>query len=298
MDFSTSLVVAILGFFFGAAAVLSQRERIVSNSELLRISSQLSMLDENSAFDIQTNKQCHTTSSATSDCAPERFIGSVSDSLLGKPTYRALIALLDNYEKKHGKREQVTSQESREEVTFLNAIFETPVGRKLYEFLNRKGLVDGHSLNDFKRQLHKIWFKLYSKWKGVLDSCGFEHVFVGQLKERKVTGFHNWVQLYITEKTGQLNYLGYTKAINPGLYSIHFEWAGNLKPMSGVYVGLSPELEFSLFTLCYITRSGATCRVKLPGRDGGVIRRIQTHEWIGYGNDRGSRYVASAFFKV
>ena len=41
------------------------------------------------------------------------------------------------------------------------------------------------------------------------NSCGFEHVFVGETREHDVTGFHNWIQFYLQEKAGRLDYRGY-----------------------------------------------------------------------------------------
>ena len=42
------------------------------------------------------------------------------------------------------------------------------------------------------------------------DSCGFEHVFVGETKHGSdIIGFHNWVQFYLQEKSSNLDYKGY-----------------------------------------------------------------------------------------
>ena len=73
----------------------------------------------------------------------------------------------------------------------------------------------GKSSNDmctFKGQLYDLWFKLYrrSRESRVLDSSGFEHVFVGETRGRKeVIGFHNWIQFYLQEKAGNVDYQGY-----------------------------------------------------------------------------------------
>ena len=41
------------------------------------------------------------------------------------------------------------------------------------------------------------------------DSSGFEHVFVGETRGHDVIGFHNWIQIYLEEKSGNIDYKGY-----------------------------------------------------------------------------------------
>jgi len=41
---------------------------------------------------------------------------------------------------------------------------------------------------------------------GPLDSSGFEHVFVGEVKKGQIIGCHNWIQIYNEERKGRLNY--------------------------------------------------------------------------------------------
>ena len=64
--------------------------------------------------------------------------------------------------------------------------------------------------------LKEIWFTPYTRYRSVLGSSGFEHVFVGEVKDGKVSGFHNWVSFYKEEQEGDLNYLGYTKTVDIG----------------------------------------------------------------------------------
>ena len=63
-----------------------------------------------------------------------------------------------------------------------------------------------NNLNGFKSQLKQYWFLPYSRAKGKLDSSGFEHVFVGEIKDKKVSGFHNWLQFYLEEQDQLLTY--------------------------------------------------------------------------------------------
>ena len=42
------------------------------------------------------------------------------------------------------------------------------------------------------------------------DSSGFEHVFVGETRGAdEVIHFHNWIQFYLQEKAGHVDYQGY-----------------------------------------------------------------------------------------
>lgn len=57
-----------------------------------------------------------------------------------------------------------------------------------------------------------------------LDSCGFEHVFVGETRSgTEIIGFHNWIQFYLQEKSNNLDYKGY-KARDHDLVSSTRVW--------------------------------------------------------------------------
>ena len=44
----------------------------------------------------------------------------------------------------------------------------------------------------FINQLDDLWFKLYRR-EAAGDSSGFEHVFVGEIRDGAVIGLHNWL---------------------------------------------------------------------------------------------------------
>lgn len=55
-------------------------------------------------------------------------------------------------------------------------------------------------------------YQLYRRTREtkVYDSSGFEHVFVGETRgDNDVIGFHNWIQFYLQEKAGHVDYQGY-----------------------------------------------------------------------------------------
>lgn len=61
-----------------------------------------------------------------------------------------------------------------------------------------------------------MWFELYGRDGGRQSSSGFEHVFVGEYKEGEVGGLHNWIQIFLLEKAGALNYTGFVLPRNRG----------------------------------------------------------------------------------
>ncbi|XP_075711876.1 poly(U)-specific endoribonuclease-A-like isoform X2 [Rhinoderma darwinii] len=125
-------------------------------------------------------------------------------------TFAAFISLLDNYEMSTGVAEVVTAEEKAEMNRFLDAILETKVMKIAHEYLVRKNQAKPN-LKDFKSQLYNIWFQLYNREAGKgPDSCGFEHVFVGESKRgQEIMGLHNWVQFYLQEKRNNIDYKGF-----------------------------------------------------------------------------------------
>merc|ERR1711962_1543172 len=141
--------------------------------------------------------------------------------------------------------------------TFMDAVMDTPEMNEAYNFLKQKGVITG-SWSNFVTDVQKIWTGLFdndsNRRTNVLGSCGFEHVFIGELKRRKVKGLHNWIQMFMEEKSGRLNYKGYLNQVNfssdvVGLI-ISYEWKGKRQCRGGALVGTTPELQMALATVC------------------------------------------------
>lgn len=75
-----------------------------------------------------------------------------------------------------------------------------------HKFLISKGKASPN-IDDFKQDFHDMWFKLQNRVHGIKggDSCGFEHVFVGETRKDEVIGFHNWIQFYLQEQMGNVD---------------------------------------------------------------------------------------------
>lgn len=156
-----------------------------------------------------------------------------------------------------------------------------------------------------------MWFGLYSRNNNKMDSSGFEHIFAGvsavfslslfsvvyqifffnvtgEIKGGKVSGFHNWIQFYLLEQRGKMNYYSHSfdgpvsvhgaglmatccnsvlDFLSPSLSSsqwttypdvlgMQFMWDGYYKQVGSAIIGCSPEFDFALYSLCYITRPG------------------------------------------
>uniref|UniRef100_A0A8C5NSL8 Uridylate-specific endoribonuclease n=1 Tax=Junco hyemalis TaxID=40217 RepID=A0A8C5NSL8_JUNHY len=177
-----------------------------------KLSEQLYGLDHNKArpSDIALNPQHLAGPDETGDKqdrSPQPLYKYVNEALFSKPTYASFIKLLDNYQRATGREEEVTAEELREQERFLQEVMETELMKKLFVFLQGKNRYS--SEQEFLQDLNQMWFGLYSRGDGERDSSGFEHVFSGEVKKGKVSGFHNWIRFYLLEKQGVLNYFSH-----------------------------------------------------------------------------------------
>ncbi|XP_050770961.1 poly(U)-specific endoribonuclease-B-like [Gymnogyps californianus] len=203
----------------------------------------------------------HQGDSGVQDSAARHLFHNVNEEHLKSiKTFATFISLLDNYETSTGIAEVVTPEEIVENNCFLDAILATEVMKLAHEYLLKKKLAKPN-LADFKYQLYDIWFQLYARKEGDRpDSCGFEHVFVGETRRGKqILGLHNWVQFYLQEKRNQIDYKGYVARKNKTrpdkddqVLSIQFSWKGSVKPIGSTFIGVSPEFEFALYTIIFL----------------------------------------------
>ncbi|XP_050223466.1 uncharacterized protein LOC126673383 isoform X2 [Mercurialis annua] len=195
------------------------------------------------------------------DMAQGSLFSWLNEDVLRKPTFSRFCSLLDNYNPIEGGKEVITSEETQEQAAFIEEISRTAPIKYLHKYLARKGILSEDS-RDFRRTLTSLWFDLYSRGGTSASSSAFEHVFVGEIKnheEQKVSGFHNWLQFYLEEEKGTVDYQGYVFPRQRGqipdsetqLLTAQFEWNGVLKSVSSILVGVSPEFELALYTLCY-----------------------------------------------
>ncbi|NXJ97476.1 ENDOU endoribonuclease, partial [Corythaixoides concolor] len=276
----------------------SRSHDAITDQDLLHISEQLYEADHNRArpTDIAINPQYQASPDETGDQedrSPQPLYKYVNEKLFSKPTYSSFIKLLDNYQQATGREEEVTAEELREQDTFLQEVMKTELMKKLFAFLHQKNRYG--SVQEFVADLKEMWFGLYSRGDGERDSSGFEHVFSGEVKKGKVSGFHNWIRFYLLEKQGAVNYFSHNFDgpwdTYPDVLGLQFSWGGFYKEVGSAFVGSSPEFEFGLYTLCFIARPGRACHLSL----GGYSLSVQTYAWTKATYGHGRRFIATAY---
>lgn len=272
----------------------------ITDAEIKSISETLFALDSNKAsaseliIDPQALVPDSETSSQTDLSSRPLFRYLDEEALFSRPTYAALLSVLDNYQRMTGQTENFSPQQLTEQEAFVKeTMSNTELGRELFAFFYTKGVYATEE--EFVYDLKMMWFGLYSRNNNKLDSSGFEHIFAGEVKGGKVSGFHNWIQFYLLEKQGLLNY--YSHSFNgpwtsyPDVLGMQFKWDGYFKQVGSAVIGCSPEFDFAIYSLCYITRPGKQCRLSLGGKE--LI--IQTYTWDKTTYGDGKKYIGSAF---
>ena len=186
-----------------------------ANEELTDVFQRMWDEDDNRAVmgkDLLLNMGRRTfTRDQSADRSSEPLFEYVDESLFERESYRRFYDLLDNYESAVGVEEVMTKQEILEMKKFIDIVVESSPMKIAHEYLVSKGWAP-EDKQEYKDWLWDVWFTLYKRGRGRRmkgDSSGFEHVFVGEIRNGNVIGFHNWIQFYRLEKSGQVDYRGF-----------------------------------------------------------------------------------------
>jgi poly(U)-specific endoribonuclease len=181
-------------------------------------------------------------------------------------TYELYLAMRDNYTPETGIAEACGQPCTNEVDAFLDAILLTESIRTLHAWLVNQGQAS-YEVAAFKEELRQYWFMPYTRSSGPMDSSGFEHVFIGEIKNGAVSGMHNWVNFYLEQKDGDWNYGTIQNTCNPEVLKFSSTWMGYNKAVTSTFVRASPEAEIAIYTLCLLNRIGGNCPVRLAGTD-------------------------------
>ncbi|XP_073519273.1 uridylate-specific endoribonuclease [Phyllobates terribilis] len=268
----------------------------ISKDEIKAVCEILYQADVNKAeeSDITLHKQeMSQNTKLKEDLCDKPLYQFVNENIFKRPTYKSFIALLNNYDRKTGTDETFTEEEIEEQNIFIQEILKTKVMKELFNFFHKKGLYKEEE--EFVDDLRKMWFGLYSRSSGEQDSSGFEHVFVGEVKKGKVSGFHSWIRFYLLEKKGMINYHSHNYdgpwTTYPDVLGKQFNWEGFNKEVGTQIIGSSPEFDFALYSLCFISRPGKKCTISMGGHE----IDIQTYEWTKTSYNNGRKYIATAY---
>ncbi|KAF6037740.1 ENDOU [Bugula neritina] len=216
----------------------------------------------------------YTDSEIAINADGDELFSYVDERKLSQPSYALFIALLNNYNPLNDQREpNLTSAELAETEAFLNHVASSQVMSHVNNLLESRGKIQRGALKDV---LYDLWFTFYGRRSSMTfaDSSGFEHVFVGEKKSDKINGFHSWVQMYLLQKSGNLDYLGYNAKSEPSLIDTKFNWDGLYKARGSMFIGTSPEFDMALYTLCMLARPGQQCNTQIQDN----IVSIQTYD--------------------
>lgn len=132
--------------------------------------------------------------------------------VLAQPTFKALLDLVPMFEPKIGQKESWDQAKQDKISDFLDLMVASGPMQPLMTLLNNKGHPYAENNTVLKNALHTIWFDMFARTgNGNLDSSAFEHVFIGEIKKKKVAGMHNWAVIHKFENdaANKLDYRGY-----------------------------------------------------------------------------------------
>uniref|UniRef100_A0A8R1XUS2 Poly(U)-specific endoribonuclease n=1 Tax=Onchocerca volvulus TaxID=6282 RepID=A0A8R1XUS2_ONCVO len=240
----------------------------VLDSEIVNLVNQFRQQDINKVDDGQIilDYQKCTSIHDPNDRDKGRLFKWVDPTLLEKDTYKKWIALNNEYETQVDIPEKSNPKKKKAIDDFLDAILSTMIWKSFYQFLLKKGHPYAESLQTFRARIKQLWFVEYSRKQGLIDSSGFEHVFMGEYKNGEVSGMHSWLRFYLLERneSQEFDYRGFTIKRFNIMAAVKFSWHNHIKRSSTFFIGTSPEFDMALYTICFLTRqSRDICKFQL-----------------------------------
>jgi len=205
--------------------------------------------------------ELHLHNTKTGVDSQQKLFRYVNESRILKiPTYKFFYDLLEEYSRTVQERE-ANNECASFAASFLKAFSQTKPGQYLHQYLVAKRLCSGDPIT-FTKMLNALWFQT-EPHPGRLESCAFERVFLGEIYNNSIFGFHNWLYFYHEEKAGNCKYQGFVppRQSHPlqqpdgseHLMPLKYTWRDCLQPHESSFIGTSPEFEFALYTLCFLT---------------------------------------------
>ncbi|XP_076281493.1 uncharacterized protein LOC143209570 isoform X2 [Lasioglossum baleicum] len=251
----------------------------ISDNDIFKITEDLFAMSLDISKYIQLDLQIRSTSNTTNVTDEARKpLFKIDPILLNYPSIYITHTLYDKYE--HDFRNKVNrTQEIREhENLLIDTYLNTNVMAAAMNWLGDRGFIDP---DDFEKKdvLRRIWFTIFSG-----STCGFERVFESENYGTAIMGVQDWLYFANRESAGRINYMSYVDQVKLGttasLLKLNFEMDGIARPNATIFVGTMPELEMSLYTICFYARSNDVCPISL----GGTRFNIYTHSFTYFGN--------------
>ena len=199
------LILAVVGLLVSRIVYVALEglfKRLHTNKDLSNVIQRMWTEDDNRAIvgeDLIINIGRRTfTRDQSDDRCSDPLIEHFNEDLFQRESYKRFYDLLDNYESAVGVEEVMTHMEIIEMKKFVDVVVSSRPMQIAKEYLVEKNWAPSDE-EKFKDWLWDVWFTLYKRGRGrgrTGDSSGFEHVFVGEIRNGSVIGFHNWIQFY------------------------------------------------------------------------------------------------------
>jgi|UPI0003FAC992 poly(U)-specific endoribonuclease len=114
-----------------------------------------------------------------------------------RSSYLLFEKLLDNFSLNQTSKERNTENEAKEVEDFLLMAISSPPMVIAKQFIEDNDQIVLTS-SEWYSFLYELWFRQFD-WESGRDLSGFEHVFIGEQKGRKLVGHHFWYKYWLED---------------------------------------------------------------------------------------------------